>query len=250
MLSPQASAADDAAHAQDRVSSRRRRRPERRILVDEVQESVLGLLMDGLLPPGEAVNIDELARSLEVSSTPVREALGRLEVTGLLHRVALKGYRVAPPLSLEEFAQLIDARLAIEPLAASRVGRYRDPVLLDELRRAHATQLAVPVGAQHTAYRGYRDYLSADRKFHELINSGAGNSFLASSFNAMNGHVQRFRLYHDHIVDDAPETLAEHSAILAAVEQGMARAARTAMQLHLKALLKRATGWSGPSALE
>lgn len=204
--------------------------------------------MDGLLPLGEAVNIDELARSLDVSSTPVREALGRLEATGLLNRVALKGYRAAPPLTLDEFAQLIDARLAIEPLAASRVSHGRDQALLEELRRVHALQSAIPVGSEEPGYHGYREYLSADRDFHELINAGAGNPFLAQSFTALNGHIQRFRLYHEHIVDDAPETLAEHAAILSAIEHGRADDARTAMQVHLRALLRRATGWSEPFA--
>lgn len=232
----------------DGTPLRRNLHPERRILVDEVQDAVLGLMMDGVLPPGDAVNINELARSLHVSATPVREALGRLEVTGLLRRVALKGYRVAPPLSLDEFAQLIDARLAIEPLAASRVARHRDPTLVAELGRVHDAQSAVPVTTREPGYEGYRDYLSADRAFHELINAGAGNPFLAGTFTALNGHIQRFRLYRDHLVDDAPETLAEHAAILGAVEQGATRTARAAMQAHLKGLLRRATGWSEPAA--
>lgn len=247
MYSYQAADADDADAAKLRASLRHRPRPERRTLVDEVQESVLGLLMDGLLPPDAAVNIDELARSLAVSSTPVREALGRLEATGLVRRVALKGYRVAPSLSLEDFAQLIDARLTIEPLAASRVARHRDPALVAELHRIHTAQSAVPVDEGPPGYQGYREYLAADREFHELINSGAGNPFLAGVFTGLNGHLQRFRLYHEHVVDDAPETLAEHAAILTAVQQGTAGAARAAMQRHLKGLLRRATGWSSPA---
>ena len=90
----------------------------RQVLADHVYEELLASLMDGRLEPGAAVSIDGTARELDVSPTPVREALARLEHTGMVRRVALKGYRVAPMFTQEDFAELMEARLAIEPVNA------------------------------------------------------------------------------------------------------------------------------------
>jgi len=82
----------------------------RQVLADHVYEALLEWLMDGRLEPGAAVSIDGMARELDVSPTPVREALARLEHTGMVRRVALKGYRVAPVFTREDFAELMEAR--------------------------------------------------------------------------------------------------------------------------------------------
>ncbi len=207
----------------------------------------MGLLMDGELEPGTALNIDALARQLDVSVTPVREALGRIATTGLLERHALKGYRVAPPLTQVELAQLIDARLAIEPVATLKACQRGGPALAAELRSVHEAQVRAPTGPDFAGYGGYRDYLVADQAFHSLVNAGSGNPFLALSFQSLNGHLHRFRLFSEHVVDDAPQTLAEHAAILAALEAGEAEAAAGHMEGHLRALLDRVSAWTAAS---
>ncbi len=69
--------------------------PSRAALSDSVSAALRARIVDGSYGPGEPVRIDIVARELEVSQTPVREALARLEATGLVVREALRGYRVA-----------------------------------------------------------------------------------------------------------------------------------------------------------
>src|SRR6476660_10157017 len=90
----------------------------RQVLADHVYEALLVALMDGRLEAGTPVSIDGMARELDVSPTPVREALARLEATGMVRRTALRGYRVAPLFTADQIADLMDARLAIEPANA------------------------------------------------------------------------------------------------------------------------------------
>ncbi len=71
-------------------------RQKRQVLVDGVYDTLVAFLMSGTLAPGDPVGIDSLSRSLEVSPTPIREALARIEATGLVVREPLRGYRVAP----------------------------------------------------------------------------------------------------------------------------------------------------------
>ena len=94
-------------------------RPVRRLtLTDDVYTSVQTLIMDHAVAPGEKINIDALARRLQVSPTPVREALARLESDGLVRKRALVGYTASPLLSRAEFEDLIEMRLLLEPAAA------------------------------------------------------------------------------------------------------------------------------------
>ena len=91
-----------------------------RLVVDDVYDQLVVLIVDGHVQPEDALSIDALAREFGVSTSPVREALARLESTGLIRRVAMRGYRVAPALQASELRELMDARLLIEPGAAAR----------------------------------------------------------------------------------------------------------------------------------
>ena len=115
------------------------RRPdiERRGLRDHVYDHILEILLTGELTAGERVSIDGLARLLDVSPTPVREALVDLERTGLVVREALRGYRVAPPLDRGQLDELFVARETIET-AATRLATPADDVFLRALEDAHA----------------------------------------------------------------------------------------------------------------
>src|SRR5699024_3648519 len=86
---------------------------------------------------GERVSIDGLARRLNVSPTPVREALVGLERTGLVVREALRGYRVSPPLDREQLQELFIARETVET-TATMLATPADDELLSTLAAAQA----------------------------------------------------------------------------------------------------------------
>jgi DNA-binding GntR family transcriptional regulator len=106
---------------------------ERRGLREQVYESVLRRLLDGRLAPGQRLSIEDVARTLQVSPTPVREAFVMLERTQLISRVPQRGYRVAPPLEAERLSELFDARLLLEEHAARSAHAHREQ-LIDQLR--------------------------------------------------------------------------------------------------------------------
>ena len=211
-------------------------RPVRQVLTDHVHDRLLEMLMDGHFQPSAALSIDGIARQLDVSATPVREALARLEVTGLVVRVALRGYRVAPLLSTAELAELMDARLIIEPANASIACERATPALLAALDRSISEMRTAPRGPE---FAEYRDYWQADMRFHELIAEGAGNRFLLMAYSCLGGSVQRFRLFTGLGVTDAQYAIDEHVAILAAFRAGSADDARQAMIDHLEGVKNR-----------
>lgn len=85
--------------------------PGRQVLADTVYEQIRTLIMNHGIAPGERVNIDEIARELDVSGTPVRESLARLESEGLVSRLPLRGYRVTELLTRREIDDLYALRL-------------------------------------------------------------------------------------------------------------------------------------------
>lgn len=209
----------------------------RQVLADHVHEELLAALIDGRFEAGAALSIDGIARELGVSPTPVREALARLEHTGMVRRAALKGYRVAPLMTAEEHGQLVMARKLIEAENAELACARADDELVEQLRESIERLRTAPTGG---SYSEFRDYWKADEDFHRLIAENAGNPFLLTAFQALGGQVQRFRLFAGRGVTDADCAIAEHTEILQAFQRGDAAGARATMEAHLDGVGRRA----------
>lgn len=210
----------------------------RSVLADEVYTEILARLMDGKLESGDPLSIDGTARDLGVSPTPVREALARLEATGMVVRSALRGYRVAPQLSQEELMDLMEARLLIEGHNAQTACLHADEEFLSELERSIEDLRQAPNGPH---FSDFRSYWEADERFHRLIAEQTGNRFLIGAYNSLGGHVHRFRLFAGTGVQDARIATREHAAIVTAMRRGDAAEAQAAMTAHLCGVRDRAS---------
>ena len=208
----------------------------RQVLADHVYEALVERLMDGRLAPGTAVSIDGTARDMDVSPTPVREALARLEHTGMVRRVALKGYRVAPAFTQEDFAQLMEARLVIEPVNTRLTCDRLTPAVLAEIEQSIEDLRNAPRGPSFTEFR---DYLNADQRLHTIIAEHAGNQFLFTAYNALGGQLQRFQLFEGVGITDAEYAIAEHQAIFEALTAGDPDKAAAAMADHIRRVRER-----------
>jgi DNA-binding GntR family transcriptional regulator len=209
----------------------------RQVLADHVYDELMVALVDGRLEADEALNIDALARTMQISQTPIREALARLEATGLVVRAALKGYRVAPLFSVEEVIELMDARQVLEPENAFRACTQGRGDLIEALSHSIDDLEHSPTDPTTGTIKPYWE---ADERFHRLIAEGAGNRFLLSAYTALGGHVQRFRLFGGLGVSDADHAISEHTTILETFRSGDADAARTEMSRHIANVRSRA----------
>lgn len=211
---------------------------KRKVLRDTVYDSLVDLLMSGELEPGAALSIDSLAQQLGVSPTPVREALVHLERTGLVTRAALRGYRVAPPLDADQIAQLCDARIILE-LGALDLAFEQVDQLATELTKAHAElerAAAKLSGVEPTkkSLIAYRQYLDADWAFHRVIHQLTGNSYLIESTGNLPAHLHQLRKSVTRGIHDTDLAVAEHAAVLAAVQDEDKSAALAALRNHLE----------------
>lgn len=217
----------------------------RRLLRDDVQDAVQSRLLDGTYRPGTSLSIDALARELGVSPTPVREALVRMEDTGLVTRTALKGYRVAPLLSAEAMGELMDARLLLEVDAVRGTAAQMTQVepLLTEAFLAHERVIeGLHLAADTPDFRvtSIRGHYAADWAFHQIILDECGNRYVRQLVHSLAPRIHRQRQALGHGLTDAAEALGEHRSILDAYRGGDVAAAMDAMRHHLIQVRARA----------
>ncbi|UFU03081.1 GntR family transcriptional regulator [Ruania suaedae] len=215
-------------------------RAARRALRDEVYDALLELLVAGEWEPGTQLGIDALASRLDVSPTPIREALVQLESTGLVTRNALRGYKVAPPMDTGAIAELFDARVLLEVGALRHTPDGAWPELAQTLADSLAgqrRQAELVTGLSDVA--GLRAYLAADRAFHDAILAATGNRYLQQMAGHIGIHGERLRQFVEQRHSDADLALAEHAAVLHAIDAGDREAAVAAMTAHLHGVRER-----------
>ncbi|PRY59980.1 GntR family transcriptional regulator [Glycomyces artemisiae] len=214
-------------------------RSTREPVADRMYGVLLRQLLDGRRAAGEPLNIGALGRDLDVSQTPLREALARLEHTGLVRREALKGYRVADALTDREVAKLMEARLVIEPELTLQAGLRTTPEFLAELRAAVDDLDATAPHADDDP-EGFRRYWTSDDAFHQLIAAQSDNPFLEQALRSLDGHMQRFRLFTKRGRTGAGNAARDHRLVLDALEARDAERAAALMREHLEGAKARA----------
>jgi DNA-binding GntR family transcriptional regulator len=198
-------------------------------LAEEAYEAIFAQLMALRIAPGSRITVDNLARELNVSQTPIREALGRLEGEGLVIKTHLIGYSAAPQISRSRFDELYDLRLLLEPEAARRTAGAMTPDRLAILREVAGVMSRRQGGDERVRYSAFA---RQDAVFHDRILEFAGNELIRETLAHQHTHFHIFRLmFHSRVTEEA---LDEHEALLDAFAAGDGRAAKRAMHTHIE----------------
>ena len=198
-------------------------------LGEEVYQAIFARLMALKVPPGARITVDALAREFNVSQTPVREALGRLESEGLVIKTHLVGYSAAPQISRRRFTELYELRLLLEPDAARKVAATMTDAALQELTEA-AGQMSRAGGPDERVR--YSQFAREDAAFHDKILETAGNELIRETLAHQHTHFHIFRLmFHSRVTEEA---LDEHADILAAFSRRDPDGAARAMRIHIE----------------
>jgi DNA-binding GntR family transcriptional regulator len=151
---------------------RQRRRVELPSLEQHVYELIKEDILNGTLEPGMALVEARLADEFGVSKTPVREALIRLRLDGLVRIERFRGARVAEP-SVQDVQEICMLRRWIEGGIAEELAKSRPAAALEELRiNIEAAGTALTVGDE-------RRYLDEIREFDHILARAVGNSLAA-----------------------------------------------------------------------
>jgi DNA-binding GntR family transcriptional regulator len=203
-------------------------------LAERAYEILKERILDQDVAPGTRLNIDALARETGVSTSPLREALAKLEADRLVVSELYSGYTVAPEPSIDYLGDLLDFRTLIEGHCALIGARRDNAKLLDEMRAT-----IDDMGATRrlgTRYKEYRRFVAADSRFHQLIVDSAGNQVASDTYSSMNAIMLQARLYlhRSSGKERAAEVSIEHARILQAFKDHDGAAAKRALEAHLQ----------------
>ncbi len=196
-------------------------------------------LLDGELRAGDVVSEQALADEIGISRTPIREAIGQLQIEGLFDKKPRSGTVVRLP-DQQELCDLYDVREALESHAAGKAA----PLLVRDDFNALASlhkefkDLARELKARRLEYLDeamLHRFFSADVSFHLLIVRAAHNARalqIISEFRVIQRVFEYERMAHGpRLVENA---VAQHGAILAALKSGDGEAAHDAMAAHIR----------------
>ncbi|PJE30942.1 transcriptional regulator, GntR family [Pseudooceanicola antarcticus] len=194
-------------------------------LTDQAYARLRDEIITCALRPGTDIGEQELAARLSMSKTPVREALARLTLEGLVEAFPRRGYRVTP-VTVKDITDIFTVRKALECVAAELAAMRMTDEELDNLeavaQQTYGQDRSLPV----------LEFVAANNRFHADIALGARVPRLHS---LITGYLEECtRLFHmgATIRDVTPETEEDHTRILKALRARDPAAAREAIGVH------------------
>ena len=197
------------------------------LLRDNVYDAIRSDILTCRLNPGEEVREQDLAERFDVSRQPIRDALLRLEREHLVTVNPRQGYQVNP-ISLSDAQDLFRFRLALEPACAVEAIENASDNMLAELDQFRAID----------PKEAFIDY---NRRFHSAIARASGNARMAVV--ACDLIAQADRLVRISVGGikgrDPTRLIAEHAAVIDAIQQRDIRLARKLLRAHVAQAEKR-----------
>lgn len=183
-------------------------KPLRDIVFETLREAIL----EGKLTPGERVMEVQLAEQLGVSRTPVREAIRKLELEGLLVMIPRKGAYVAD-VSLKDVIDVLEVRASLEGLAAALGAERREASDIAVLEEKTSELM------EYVKQKDTQGMIKSDSEFHDLLLKTSKNEKLISIVEALRDQVHRFRvIYFTEYEETAQKLIEEHQQILKALK--------------------------------
>lgn len=196
-------------------------------LRERAYEQIKASILSNALPPGQRLREQALAADLEISPTPVREALVRLGQEGMVRIIPRRGAYVTPA-SRRDVHEIYQLRRALEPLA---VELAIDAIPLDELERMEIVFNSLGPALEDGKREGF---LQTDLEFHYLPVRYCGNARLIQMVSGLSEHLKRVRTVLG--VEpklDVKKSFRQHCDILAALKARDAAQATRLLREHL-----------------
>jgi DNA-binding GntR family transcriptional regulator len=196
-------------------------------LVDEILDYIREQIYSGAFPPGMQLRQERLAEELEISRTPLREALRVLQSEGLLS--IKRGNRVEViGADLDRFRDALSLREVVDGVAARLAAERHTPRLASALERAVAGQREALSPWDRVAFSTH------DAEFHGAIFQATQNPYVAAEISLVRLSIQVFQRSTSWGEERARGTIEDHERIAAAVVAGEAEEAEIASRAHIR----------------
>lgn len=196
-------------------------------LRDVVFNTLRHAILKGELEPGERLMEIALAQKLGVSRTPIREAIRKLELEGLVVMVPRKGAEVAD-ITEKDLRDVLEVRTALEELSIELAMKNMNDDDYKQLTEANK------LFAKDSEGDDLIKIAEADVAFHELMYMATGNKRLIQMINNLREQMYRYRL--EYIKDKSTHArlVDEHNRIIDAMVKNDVAAAKAAIKLHVE----------------
>ncbi|MDQ7850045.1 MAG: GntR family transcriptional regulator [Armatimonadota bacterium] len=190
-----------------------------------VYRTLRDAIVRGVLPEGYRLQDRVLANALQVSRTPVREAMQRLESEGFVETTARQGV-VVSSITAQDVEDIYVIRIALEGVAARLAAQRASSAEIELLARLN-DQFAAAVRR-----RDLQAITSLNREFHGALYQATRNRRLAALLNTLHDSVQRFRRSTLSVPERAEASVAEHEELIQAIRARDADRAEALARAH------------------
>ena len=196
-------------------------------LRDVVFNTLRQAILRGEFKPGERLMEIQLANKLGVSRTPIREAIRKLELEGLVIMIPRKGAEVAD-ITEKSLRDVLEVRKALEELAVQLACEKITQEELEELEHAGENFKKVLKKSKDIT-----EVAEADVRFHDVIYMATDNQKLILLLNNLREQMYRYRVEYLKREEAHPQLIAEHAAIIEYISKGEKKAATDVMCKHI-----------------
>ena len=198
----------------------------RAALHQQVAPRLRQMLVENRILPGAKLNERELAEALQVSRTPLREAIKMLAAEGLVELLPNRG-AIAVELTEADVLSTFEMMAGLEAMSGELAAQRITDAELAEIRAMHFEMLAAYTRRDLSAY--YR----LNSKIHSAINQAAKNSVLTITYNQVNARLQALRFRSNQDEGKWKQAMAEHDRMIDSLGKRDAGAMRKVLAEHL-----------------
>jgi DNA-binding GntR family transcriptional regulator len=211
---------------------------ELRSLQEQIHDRLLGRILRRELVPGERISPPDIAATMGVSITPVRDAVNQMAAEGLVTVTPRRG-TVVSPVSIRDIEELYEIRLMIEPDAAERAAERATPEEIAGVQELAARLEAGPAGGASGVddLETYLHEIATDAELHAAVVRAAHNQRLDTLYSGLRTHVLVARAVFPRLYRGQPHRRGEHQRVVDAIAAHDGGAARDAMAAHLRQAL-------------
>ena len=200
-------------------------------LVDFAYESIRKDITEEYLRASEKINLNQLCERYGISPTPIKQALNRLIVEGLVESIPRKGYRVRR-INWREIDELFELRLMMELFFAPQVTQaVASNIIIQEKFEKNLEENTKLVQTYSTPQEYFKTY-EMDQQFHELYILSSGNQAAIRTYKNLNTHTYAAYLFGKQPKSKTIEGIQEHQQIYDALRSGDVEEVRRRVALH------------------
>lgn len=196
-------------------------------LRDVVFQTLRQAILRGELKPGERLMEIALADKLGVSRTPIREAIRKLELEGLVIMIPRRGAQVAP-ITEKDLNEVLEVRRGLEELAIGFACQRITKEQLMDLKEAKAAFETVQKKGNLT------EMTEADVAFHEIIYQATNNQRMVQILHNLREQMYRYRMEYLKDLDVSRSLIREHENIYQALKHRDRKKAVESVCLHIE----------------